>query len=100
MTRRFVTFALSTTVVVALSAQRAPADPTPLRDDIQVNRIAMRLRHRKASLVIDLEGVAFGIQGIHPKSIAVTDGALDGHPFLVEHAVELFEFGQGVHLER
>ena len=39
MTYRFMLSALSTTVVLALSAQHAAADPTPLRDDIQVRHV-------------------------------------------------------------
>ena len=49
MTRRFMYSALSTTVILALTAQPATADPTPLRDDIQV-------RH-----VVDLDGGTFRI---------------------------------------
>ncbi|MFP8877263.1 MAG: hypothetical protein VCB99_10225, partial [Myxococcota bacterium] len=49
MTRRFMHSALSTTVILALTAQPATADPTPLRDDIQV-------RH-----VVDLDGGTFRI---------------------------------------
>ena len=60
----------------------------------------MGLGNFEPGLVVDLDGVALGVERVHPKRVAVADDALGPYALVVEDAIEVLQVTETIDVER